>query len=97
MELVTGSNTATPMEERPERLLTTKEACVHLFGRYDQATRLRLYRAYRAEQIGSIKLTGQHYWRLHDLDLLMSKVTLVSDEVKASPLNAGGSDALSHH
>ena len=97
MHSVIGNDTATPVEEAPQRLLTTKEACEHVFGRFDRATKARLYRAYKQEQIGSVRLTGQHYWRLHDLDALMSKVTLISDKIKPSPLNAGGSDAISHH
>ena len=56
------------------KLLTTKEACHYLFGKFNRNTKTRMYRFLKSGVLGSIRFgdNGQHYWRTVDLDGLMA-------------------------
>lgn len=62
-----------PMAKR--RLLTTREACEWLWGELTATTKDRLYRAYRAGNVKSVKLSGWHYWPLDQLEKLIENPT----------------------
>lgn len=64
-------------------LLTTEDACIHLWGEYCRKTKVRLYRAYEKHKIGSVVITGRHYWRRDDLDALMTNVTMAPEKILA--------------
>ena len=63
------------------KLLTTEDACIHLWGEYSRKMKVRLYRAYKKQKIGSVVITGRHYWRLEDLNALMTDVRMAPETV----------------
>jgi hypothetical protein len=63
------------------KLLTTEDACILLWGEYSRKMKVRLYRAYKQHKIGSVIITGRHYWRIEDLEALINDVTMAPEAV----------------
>ena len=59
------------------KLLKTKEACLYLWGAYDTTTKARLYRAFKAGQIKSTRLSGNHWWPMSELQRLTDQPVTV--------------------
>ena len=81
----TGNTEATPdAAVTPKaKLLTTEDACILLWGEYCRKTKMRLYRAYEKHKIGSVVITGRHYWHRDDLDALIRNVTYAPEKIGA--------------